>query len=228
MSDTNAKRSGGHSVTPCPRPWYLSIAAKWSEAEGFGSLKPCLEALLRELPFHHLLIPIDSWHSSLFAVAKFTEFPNGKAAALHAREIFQELVADPNLVEELQKSFEPFSVQPDKLSCFDNGTTVNFHPSNQLTKLRDAFRRALLSPFESVAEDRKGIQSLLQDENKSRGSKFFGSIARSPYPADLSMLRWERSLPELLPLVFRRVYFLVSDEALMNPRTSADSISISK
>jgi hypothetical protein len=207
-------------MTACPRFWYLSITAIWSEADNFSSLKSCLEGRRQQfdnLPFHHIRIPSECWHSSLFAMAKVTEFPSGTTAALHVEEVFQEFLTFTGLVKQLRGCFKPFSVQPAKLKCFDSGTTVEFKENYALSALRNRFRCALLRPFESVARNRRGIESLLQDEKKSRGPKFFGSIARSPHRADQSALRWEKDLPDLEPLKFKGAYFLVSDEALMNP-----------
>ena len=215
----NAQFARAHQMKVAPRPWSLSITAKWHDAKNFDQLEKQLHKLKIDhpLPYYHLPIPHESQHSTLLAVAEICEFPTGKSAADHAEDIFSDfLLADPKLEKKLNKAFKPFTVQPARLKCYDDNTTIEFGENEEVKKLRDALRRILLDVFTAVARDRKGILSLLQDENKSRGKKFFGSIARSAHPSDLTQLRWVEPLPDAPALNFEEVHFLVSDEGLTN------------
>jgi len=218
-------------MTKGPRPWYLSITAVWSDAnncKSFESLKSCIKKLCSDLPFpfHHIPIPSKYWDSSVLAIAKFSESQSGKSATVQAEEVFHGFLSSENLIKHLRKDFTTFSVTPRQLRCYDDGTTVQFYDNPALTELRERLKPALIRAFDHVARDRSGIQSLLQDEKKSRGPRFFGSIARSPHPEDQSVLRWEKELPKLKPMKFNGAYFVVSDEAFMNPHTKRNFISI--
>jgi hypothetical protein len=120
------------------------------------------------------------------------------------------------------------SLEACKVRVFDNGTTIQFRDNDRLARFRDRARAVLSEPVAKlVATYSSGlIQPMLDDCTKSRGPKAFGSIARSPCRSDKSDLRWEMALDKPVPLTFKRVHLLVSDDALTNPRDNDEDYPI--
>lgn len=159
-------------------------------------------------------------------IASFPDTNNEKPASAYAEEVFRDFLS---LAADLKRAFKPFTAQPMQLKCFDGNTTVQFQDSDSVRELREGlegFHSVFQATVEKVKQGRTGVESLLDDENKSKGPRFFGSIARSAHPCNAKQLRWTVDLPILPPLTFHHVYFLVSDDGLTNFHTSANALKL--
>ena len=204
------------------RTWYLSLTAKWCEADGFSDLQQVLAEYVEYFPLHHVLVPERSLHSTVFAILGINDKPsNFDSVNNYATSLFERLHKNTDLVNNIQKAFRkafrrPLKVIAYNLKCFDNGTTVQFEPNKQLEEFRDSVRPHFESPVKALINNSLLLESLLCNQNKSCGAKFYGSVARSPSRRDAAVLRWKESLPGTT-LTFRRIHLLVSDDALTNP-----------
>lgn len=212
------------------QPWFISITAKWLDAEAFPALRDCMARLrvTHSLPFYHKDIAESSMHSTVLAIVKLSTFPPHGPAADYAKEVFNIVISSPSLPDTLQHIFEPFEARPEKLRCFDIGTTIQFEDSPRIEALRRKFGKELESVVREIQQDRVGVTSLLKDENKSIGKRFFGSIARSVRPSDAPQLRWELDLTSLglPPLTFDKIHLLVSDDGLTNVHDDGNCFSL--
>ena len=208
------------------RPWYLSLTAKWVEAEGFSDLKQILVDYMKRFPppSHHVLVPEPSWHSTVFAILKINDKPiDVDSESKYATTLFEHLLTTTDLVDNIRQVFRPLQMTAQELKFFNDGTTVQFKSNEQLRGFRDSVRPLFESPVEALINDSVGgasnspfLECLLRHKYKSCGAKFYGSVARSPSSQDKSSPRRTVRLPGTT-LTFRRIHLLVSDDALTNP-----------
>ena len=209
------------TATSKPRPWFISLTAIWRDADGYQKLRRRLESETEYRPAsHHVRVRRSSWHSTVFALAELGPGANAnQSASERGAKLLKEL-ATTELCSALSR-LAPFDVVADELSCYDSGTAVQFSSDSDLGAMRDCIRKVVKEPVECLlgsppfATD--GIESLCDDQKKSAGPHFYGSIARSPCTLDDSSLRWKRPLSPTVPLHFDRLHLLVSDQALTNP-----------
>lgn len=218
-------------ITATPRSWFLSLTAIWLEAAGFHELRSALEASLEAHPLagHQILLPVSAWHSTAFAILKITGVRNTEqSGSEHAASLLHKLREEADIVQKIRQVFRPFTVTAKERRCFDDSTTVQFVDSPDLESFRKAIRPILEGPVATMVSHSTPsckLESLLYDQNKSQGNRFFGSIARSPFPCDSSFFRWELPLSPI-SLTFNRIHLLVSDDALTNPRDLDTDIPI--
>ncbi len=108
MSDSNTCR------VALPRPWYVSVTALWRELDNFPALHSALKLFLRahKLPVHHVRVPFDSWHSTVFAVLQINRVPTNEVAfADFGNELFTQLVAHRGLMASLARTLKDIGVE---------------------------------------------------------------------------------------------------------------------
>ncbi len=211
-----------------PRPWFLSLTAKWAEAEGFASLSSGIRGILTNhgLPTHHLPVAESSWHSTIYALLTIEGTqPDGTAPSALAPQLFQELRAAIPFLRRAAAVL-PLAIQPHTLQAFDDGTTIQFEDHSGLAELRAALRPLIEPSVMRAIGAHQATKHLLDNTSKSNGSRIFGSIARSPSRSDGPHLRWRVTLPSLPPLQFRTMHFLVSDDTLTNTHDSSNSLRL--
>jgi hypothetical protein len=230
---------------PQPRLWYLSLNLIWNDdANAVALLDESLTKLKEShefvLPAHHLEVPPEARHSTAFAILQINRSPCKEDSL---RQFAGELMAQlaglvlHDLKKIWKECFSPASGEPglhleaSDLRVFDGGTTVQFATSEDLARFRDRVRVALAAPVARLVSLYPNglVEPLLHDCNKSRGSKAWGSIARSPCRSDKSDLRWETKLKSNkkdesnkkdrpIKFTFKKVHLVVSDHAMTNPQ----------
>ncbi len=186
-----------------------------------------LEASLQEtaLPVHHNLVPLSSWHSTVFAIVKITgKRPTCESGSEEAENLLRR-IGTSEVVARLCDAYEPLTVTSESRKCFDNNTTVQFAPTPGLKEFREKVRRVFEPGLNAILDESKGsfrVESKLDDIWKSQGSSFFGSVGRSLSRSDTDFLRWQCPLSSV-SLTFAVIHLLVSDDALTNPRKVGQS-----
>jgi hypothetical protein len=218
------------------RPWFLSLAAVWQQAEGFAALRAALYDDLRlrdRIPPHQLLVNEDRWHFTVLAIARINGFERGRTAEDSALLLLDDLCsAQPDLVDRLARGAAPLRVEAHEVVCSDAGTSIQLRTSDgTLSALRGRARSLFEQPVRALCE-RAGateaaiawsqqhggalVESILGDAAKNFGGDAFGSVARSPLPDEASVVRWRRPIGPV-PLRFDHLHLVHSDAALTNP-----------
>jgi hypothetical protein len=219
-----------------PRPWFLSITAVWSHAEGFANLRSALldSARLPDvLPAHHVLVRESGWHSTVFAVLRINGWDASTGTAEeHALRLLEGLQGQGAIVERLRKAFTPIRVEAHQVTCYDAGVSVQLRATDDaLAAFRAQAWTILREPVLALCDvenatehgesfrakhGRCAVEPLLLDPNKNGGSNAFGSVARSPIQEEAMVVRWRRSIRPV-QLEFPHIYLLHSDAAMTNP-----------
>jgi hypothetical protein len=211
------------SVIAGPRPWFISLTAIWHEATGFEALHSAVVASLesRPLPGHQLLLPRSVWHSTAFAILQITGKENSHQTGSDHAAGFLRAIGTQAIVDQIRAAFQPFTVTVSDRKCFDDSTTVQFNNSTDIEGFRRSVQPILTEHLKGILSSTNHgvtLDSLVTDRHKSQGNRFFGSIARSPFPLDTSFYRWQEPLAPV-SLTFNSIHLLVSDDALTNPRS---------
>lgn len=209
------------------RPWFISLTAKWQESRTFELFESAIRKAMegRILPYFHKKIPPPALHSTVVAIAEFSVFPPHGPAEEYLQSAFKAL-ATRDVCQKISSHFEPFSVIAKQLRCWDRGTVVQFADSPDVKAMREAFVKELKEPVELLGRGRNGFRPMLNDSSKSVGGAFFGSWARSVHSTDTNQLRWETDLDDEPALTFDSIYLLVSDDALTNRHSEANSVRL--
>jgi len=230
--------SGDHpgvfAMSKTPRPWSLSLALVWNDANGaIAKLNDALRNLRNtedfKCPRHHLRVPENARHCTAFAILEITSLPSSEGSLrefakkllrpLATSEMQASLAAAWKTAFQQQNGSPVLSLRADKVRVFDDGTTIQFCDSEVLARFRDRAWAVLAAPVGNLlaAYSSDCIKSLL-NSSKSRGDTVFGSVARSPCRSDGPQLRWEAPLPHEVTFRFERVHLVTSDGWLTNPR----------
>lgn len=211
-----------------PRPWYVSVTVVWKELGNFPALRDAIWPFLRRrrLPAHHVAVPCDSWHSTVFAVLRINRVPpEYDTFGDFANQLFKRLRRYPSLKQGLARRLKPLKLVAKEFRCHDDGTTVQFRKNDDLKRLRINLRKffrphvnRLIGSMVSADGTPPVVESLLDHREKSSGNKLYGSFVRSPSRADSSVLRWKKPIRPIVRLRCNRFHLLVSDDALTNPR----------
>jgi hypothetical protein len=225
-----------------PRPWFLSITALWSEADGFTRLREILRDLADTVPAHQLAIPESIWHHTAFAVARFNAMPVGSTAESFVENFLSDLLSkEADLLGRLSSGFSAYGMEAHEVIAWDSATSVQLRPlCSGLHDFRASAAKLLSSPvaalcsrvnatlgtsYSNFSPGAPIAESLTGDPKKSVGALASGSIARSPFPNEASVPRWRCPLGPV-PLWIHSMRLVVSDQVLSNPAARRKSNQI--
>ena len=212
-----------------PRPWYLSITARFRDAAGHADLKQVIEGTVDGyVPGHHLRLAESAWHFTVLAIARLSIRSPSRAADDAALETLRRTVAARSGIPEfLERSFEGFSMEAYEVRAYDTTTSVQLRSrDDRLTRFRDSARAEFQQlDLPSLSTEETSVSSILTDTWKNHGGNAFGAVARASGRDEATVLRYSLPVPPVR-LEFDTVHLVCSDETLTNPNSDRHAIAI--
>src|ERR1051325_2761670 len=136
------------------RPWFLSVTAPLSIADGSEELLTLLN-VEDFIPAHQIAIRPTRWHFTVFCILKANGHPTESTAEDYTASLLHDLVAgQQTLIAQLNNAFEAVTVDVFEITCRDSGTTVQMRCSDgSLGRLRSALLPILKNPVEGLCRE---------------------------------------------------------------------------